>query len=140
MIRKANATWRGAGTKGTGSVTTESGALAEVPYSFSTRFEGERGTNPEELIGAAHAGCFAMALAVELEGAGFEPEELRVEAAVVIEKTEGGFSIERSDLKLAAKVPGIEREQFEKMAQGAKTNCPVSKALGVEIALEWSLA
>jgi osmotically inducible protein OsmC len=139
MIRKANAVWRGTGKEGRGEMTSASGVLSNTPYSFKTRFEDQPGTNPEELIAAAHAGCFAMALAFQLQGAGFEPEELAAEAAVSLEKDGEGFRISRSALTLRARVPNIERARFEELANTAKANCPVSKVLNAEISLDWEL-
>lgn len=139
MIRKANAVWRGTGKEGRGEMTSASGVLSNTPYSFRTRFEDQPGTNPEELIAAAHAGCFAMALAFQLQGAGFEPEELAAEAAVSLEKDGEGFRISRSALTLRARVPNIERARFEELANTAKANCPVSKVLNAEISLDWEL-
>ena len=107
--------------------------------SFRKRFEGEQGTNPEELIAAAHSGCFSMALAVQLEQAGFTPERLETSAVVTLEKVPDGFSITRSDLTLRARVPGIEREAFGRLADAAKTGCPVSKLLNASISLKWTL-
>src|SRR5215204_843481 len=106
MVRKGRAVWRGSGKDGTGDLTTNSGVLSNTPYSFRTRFESEPGTNPEELIAAAHAGCFTMALAFQLQGAGFTPTELSTEAAVSVEKQEQGFAITKSALTLRAQVPG----------------------------------
>lgn len=139
MIRKANAVWRGTGKEGRGEMTSASGVLSNTPYSFKTRFEDQPGTNPEELIAAAHAGCFAMALAFQLQGAGFEPEELAAEASVSLEKDGEGFRISRSALTLRARVPNIERARFEELANTAKANCPVSKVLNAEISLDWEL-
>ncbi len=143
MFRKSTAVWSGGGKEGRGQLTSTSGVLQETPYSFSSRFEnedGKAGTNPEELIAAAHAGCFSMALSFELGGAGFTPEELRTEAAVQLEKAAEGFEIRGIRLKLEGKVPGISAEKFEELAQAAKQNCPVSKALkAVEITLEAKL-
>src|SRR5215203_5495339 len=107
MIRKARAVWRGTGKDGKGELTTDSGVLASTPYSFKTRFESEKGTNPEELIAAAHAGCFTMALAFQLQAAGFTPTELNTEAAVTLEPEGQGFRISRSALTLRAKVPNL---------------------------------
>ena len=140
MIRKANAMWRGTGRDGNGDLTTESGVLSEMPYSFNTRFETEPGTNPEELIAAAHAGCFTMALAFQLQTAGFTPTELRTEAAVHLEAEGQGFRISRSVLTLNAQVPSIEAARFEKLARAAEKNCPVSKVLNAEISLNFTLA
>jgi osmotically inducible protein OsmC len=140
MIRKARAVWRGTGKDGSGTLTTDSGVLADTPYSFRTRFQDERGTNPEELIAAAHAGCFAMALAFQLQGAGFTPDELAAEAAVTLEPEGQGFRISRSALTLKARVPGIDRPGFERLAREAEKNCPVSKVLNAEISLDFELA
>ena len=139
MVRKARAVWRGTGKDGTGKLTTDSGVLSDTPYSFKTRFENEKGTNPEELIAAAHAGCFTMALAFQLQGAGFDPAELSTEAAVTLEKEGQGFRISKSALTLKGQVPGIERGKFEELARAAEKNCPVSKVLNAEITLDWSL-
>src|SRR3954468_24325158 len=117
MIRKATAVWKGTGRDGTGQLSSESGVLAATPYSFKTRFENEKGTNPEELIAAAHAGCFTMALAFQLQGAGLDPTELSTEAAVTLEKEGQGFKISKSALTLKAQVPGIERAKFEALAR-----------------------
>src|SRR4051794_3293463 len=119
MVRKARAAWRGTGKDGTGDLTTDSGVLSGTPYSFKTRFENERGPNPEELIAAAHAGCFTMALAFQLQGAGFTPTELTTEAAVSLEKEGQGFRISKSALSLRAQVPGIDRVRFEELARTA---------------------
>jgi osmotically inducible protein OsmC len=139
MIRKARAVWRGTGKDGDGRLTSDSGVLSDTPYSFRTRFENEKGTNPEELIAAAHAGCFTMALAFQLQGAGFTPTELATEAAVSLEKEGQGFRISRSALTLKAQVPGIDRQKFEELARAAEKNCPVSKVLNAEITMEWEL-
>src|SRR3712207_4266047 len=125
MIRKARAVWRGTGKDGTGRLTADSGVLADTPYSFKTRFENEKGTNPEELIAAAHAGCFTMALAFQLQGAGFEPTELCTDAAVTLEKEGQGFTIKKSALTLKGQVPGIDEAKFEELARAAEKNCPV---------------
>jgi osmotically inducible protein OsmC len=140
MNRKARAVWQGTGKDGTGRLTSDSGVLSDTPYSFKTRFENEKGTNPEELIAAAHAGCFAMALAFQLQGAGFTPNELAAEAVVSIEQQGGGFTITRSALTLNANVPGIDREKFEQLAREAEKNCPVSKVLNAEITMNFTLA
>jgi lipoyl-dependent peroxiredoxin len=139
MVRKARATWRGTGKDGAGRLTTDSGVLSDTPYSFKTRFENEKGTNPEELIAAAHAGCFTMALAFQLQGAGFNPTELSTEAAVTLEKEGQGFKISKSALTLKSQVPGIDRGKFEELARAAEKNCPVSKVLNAEITLDWDL-
>jgi len=140
MIRKATAVWRGTGRDGSGTLSSDAGVLANTPYSFKTRFENEKGTNPEELIAAAHAGCFTMALAFQLQGASLTPEELRTEAAVTIEKEGAGFRISRSALTLRAKIPGVSEDQFLQMAREAEKNCPVSKVLNAEITLDAKLA
>jgi lipoyl-dependent peroxiredoxin len=140
MIRKARAVWRGAGKDGTGRLTTDSGVLSDTAYSFKTRFENEKGTNPEELVAAAHAGCFAMALAFQLQGAGVTPTELAAEAAVSLEKEGQGFTVKKSALTLKAQVPGIDRAKFEELARAAEKNCPISKLLKAEITLDWTLA
>ena len=139
MIRKARAVWRGTGRTGSGNLSTESGVLAETPYSFRTRFESEQGTNPEELIAAAHAGCFTMALAFQLQAAGFTPTELSTEAAVTLEAEGQGFRISQSALTLRAQVPNLDEAAFAKMAGDAEKNCPVSKALNAVITLDAKL-
>jgi osmotically inducible protein OsmC len=140
MDRKARAVWRGTGKDGKGRLSSDSGVLSDTAYSFKTRFENEKGTNPEELIAAAHAGCFAMALAFQLQNAGFNPTELAAEAVVSLDKANGGFRISRSALTLRAQVPGIDRRKFEELANAAKQNCPVSKVLNADIKLDWTLA
>ena len=144
MKRTANSVWKGSGKEGQGTLTTQSKVFNEQPFSFKLRFEnedGKQGTNPEELIAAAHAGCFNMALSFALGGEGFTPDELRTEAVVSLEKEETGegFAITKSVLKLTAKVQDISREEFEKIANGAKENCPVSKALNCPIELQIEL-
>jgi osmotically inducible protein OsmC len=139
MIRKAKAVWRGTGRAGSGSLSTDSGVLAETPYSFKTRFENEKGTNPEELIAAAHAGCFTMALAFQLQGAGFTPTELSTEAAVSLDPEGQGFRISRSALTLRASVPNLDEATFTRLAGVAEKNCPVSKVLNAEITLDAKL-
>jgi osmotically inducible protein OsmC len=139
ITRTANAHWQGTGKEGKGTLTTQSGVLSATPYAANMRFGDAKGTNPEELLGAAHAGCFSMALAFALTAAGFTPESIATSARVTIEPDGPGFKISRSALTLEAKVPGIDRAQFEKIAQGAKAGCPISKALNAEIALEWKL-
>jgi osmotically inducible protein OsmC len=140
MNRKARAVWQGTGKDGTGHLTADSGVLSNTPYSFKTRFENEPGTNPEELIAAAHAGCFTMALAFQLQNAGFTPTELATEAVVSVEQQGGGFTITRSALTLNANVPNIDRAQFEELARAAEKNCPVSKVLNAEITMDFTLA
>lgn len=144
MIRTANAIWKGSGLEGTGALTTRSGAFQQQPYSFKTRFQnedGRQGTNPEELLAAAHAGCFNMALSFQLGGAGFTPEELDTEARVEMSQEGVHYKVAKVTLKLKARVPGISREQLEELATNAKETCPISQALAaVEIVLEVSLA
>jgi osmotically inducible protein OsmC len=140
MIRKAKAVWHGTGRAGTGSLSSDSGVLAETPYSFKTRFENEKGTNPEELIAAAHAGCFTMALAFQLQAAGFTPTELQTEAAVKLEPEGQGFRISQSALTLRAQVPNLDEAAFARMASEAEKNCPVSKVLNAKITLDAKLA
>jgi osmotically inducible protein OsmC len=139
MIRKAHAVWHGTGRDGTGDITTASGVLSSTPYSYKTRFEGDPGTNPEELIAAAHAGCFTMALAFQLQTAGFTPEELTTEAAVSLVPDGGGFKIDKSALTLTAKVPGLDKAKFDELAGVAEKNCPVSRVLNAEITLDATL-
>ena len=139
MIRKAKAVWTGTGRDGKGALSTESGTLANTPYSFKTRFENETGTNPEELIAAAHAGCFTMALAFGLQLAGFTPTELSTEAAVTLEPEGKGFRISKSDLTLSANVPNLDETTFTRIAGEAEKNCPVSKVLNATISLDAKL-
>ncbi len=140
MNRSANAVWRGTGRDGKGTITTQSGALDAAPYAFTTRFDSEPGTNPEELVAAAHAGCFTMALAFALQRENLTPNELKTEAVVTLDKDGAGFKVTKSALTLAADVPGIDREKFGEIARGAKEGCPISKLLNAEITLDWSLA
>jgi osmotically inducible protein OsmC len=135
MIRKAKAVWRGTGRAGSGDLTTDSSVLDKTAYSFKTRFENEKGTNPEELIAAAHAGCFGMATAFQLSGAGHPPESLNVDATLTMEQETGGWKIAAVHLALRAKVPGIDATKFQELAAGAKANCPVSKVLNADINL-----
>src|SRR3954471_13083944 len=139
MIRKARAVWRGTGKDGDGDLTTDSGVLSETPYSFRTRFENEKGTNPEELIAAAHAGCFTMAVAFQLQTAGYEPTQLTTEAAISLDPDVQGFKISKSALTLTAEVPGLDRETFDRLAEVAEKNCPVSRVLNAEITLSATL-
>ena len=138
--RTGSARYVGFGKEGRGSVSTQSGALTDHFYGFATRFENERGTNPEELIAAAHASCFTMALSFALARAGFSDGTLETSAAVQLDQSDGGFTITRSDLTLKAEVPGITPEQFDELAAGAKANCPVSKLLNAEVSLTHTLA
>lgn len=144
MKRSGSAVWRGEGKTGSGTLTTPSGALRELPYSAKVRFEdetGRAGTNPEELIAAAHAGCFSMALAFQLAAAGHPPEQLDTTANVSLEQEGSGWTIKRIVLSLRGRVPGITPEKFQELANAAKAGCPVSRALGaVDIQLEASLS
>jgi osmotically inducible protein OsmC len=139
MIRKAHAVWTGTGKDGQGNLTTDSGVLAATPYSFKTRFENEKGTNPEELLAAAHAGCFTMALAFQLQAAGFAATEMTTEAAVSLVPDGGGFKIEKSALTLKATIPGIDKAKFDELAAAAEKGCPVSKLFNAEITLDATL-
>lgn len=135
MARKATAVWNGSLKEGKGSISTESGVLSKSPYSFKTRFENERGTNPEELIAAAHAGCFTMALSAELGKAGMTPESLETTATISMEKQDAGFTITKSHLDVTARIPNADKSAFEKAAEAAKSGCPVSKLLKAEITM-----
>jgi osmotically inducible protein OsmC len=135
MKRKATAVWNGSGKEGKGKLSSQSSALNDMQYSFSSRFEEGVGTNPEELIAAAHAGCFAMKLSFVLGGAGFTPDSLEVTSTVTLEDG----TIKSSHLVLKAKVPGISADKFKECAEDAKANCPVSKALNMDIQLEANL-
>ena len=139
FTRTARAEWQGTGKEGKGALTTQSGVLSATPYGFNTRFGDQKGTNPEELLAASHAGCFTMALAFALTGAGFTPTRIATSAAVTIESDGPGFKISKSALKLEATVPGISREEFQKIADGAKVGCPISKVLKAEVTLDWQL-
>jgi len=139
MIRKGRARWQGTGRDGTGALSTDSSVLNDTPYSYKTRFESTPGTNPEELIAAAHAGCFTMALAFQLQTAGFTATELATEAAVTLDQDGAGFTITRSALTLRARIPGIDRAKFDELAHAAELNCPVSKLIKAEITLDATL-
>lgn len=140
MIRKATAQWRGTGRDGNGDLTTDSGVLSATPYSFKTRFEDSPGTNPEELLAAAHAGCFTMALAFQLQQAGFTPDSLETQAAVSLDPDPaGGFRITKSALTLKASVPGLDQAKFDELAEAAEKGCPLSKVINAEITLEKTL-
>jgi lipoyl-dependent peroxiredoxin len=138
-IRKARAAWKGTLKEGRGNMEVESGAFSGA-YSFSTRFEEEKGTNPEELIGAAHSGCFSMAFSAELEKAGYNPISVETEARVRLDKSDKGFTITKITLSTKGKVEGIDNDEFQKIAKAAKEGCPVSRLLtGTEIDLEAEL-
>src|ERR1700689_1355791 len=135
MVRKALAVWNGSLKEGKGTISTESTVLSNAQYSFSTRFENGIGTNPEELIAAADAGCFSMALSAQLGGAGITPEAIETTASVTLEKTEAGFTITKSHLDVTATIPGADPAAFEKAAQDAKAGCPISRLLKAEITM-----
>jgi lipoyl-dependent peroxiredoxin len=139
MKRKASAEWRGDLKTGKGLVSTDSGALRAAPYSFTTRFEEEKGTNPEELIAAAHAGCFTMALSGELGKAGIVPESLRTTATITMDKLDAGWTVTESHLEVVGKVPGGSAEAFQKAAQAAETGCPISRLLKAKITMDAKL-
>ena len=138
--RTATARYEGLGRTGKGHISAPSGVLDDTPYGFDTRFGDEKGTNPEELIAAAHASCFTMALSFALAGAGYEAGTLETTAKVTLDRDGAGFKVTRSDLDLTAQVPGIAPEEFDRLAAEAKANCPVSKLLTAEITLTHRLA
>ncbi|MFP1724882.1 OsmC family protein [Lonsdalea quercina] len=137
--KKGQAHWEGDIKQGKGTVSTESGALNQQPYGFNTRFEGKPGTNPEELIGAAHAACFSMALSLMLGEEGFTPDSIDTKAVVSLDKANGGFAITKIELESAVKVPDIEEVTFDKIIKKAKAGCPVSQVLNAEITLQYKL-
>ncbi|MCG3098937.1 OsmC family protein [Pantoea agglomerans] len=137
--KHGSAHWSGDIKRGKGTVSTESGALNQQPYGFNTRFEGEKGTNPEELIGAAHAACFSMALSLMLGEAGYTADSIDTTADVSLDKTDGGFAITKVALKSKVTVPGIAPQQFDGIIQKAKAGCPVSQLLKAEITLDYKL-
>ena len=139
MKRTASAVWTGGLKDGKGTISTQSGVLKESPYGFSTRFEDRPGTNPEELIAAAHAGCFSMALSAQLGEKGMTAESINTSAAVTLEKVGDGFSITAVHLDLVAKIPGADKAAFETAANNAKAGCPVSKVLNAKITLNAKL-
>ncbi|HEX8458468.1 MAG TPA: OsmC family protein [Pyrinomonadaceae bacterium] len=139
MKRNAQAEWRGGLKDGRGTISTDSTVLDNSQYSFSTRFEDGKGTNPEELIAAAHAGCFSMALSGQLGNAGLTAESIRTTASVKLEKTDAGFTITEVHLTVAARVPGATEEQFETATNNAKAGCPVSRVLNAKITMEATL-
>ena len=140
MQRKATAVWRGDLKSGNGKVSSESGVLSDTAYSFRTRFENEKGTNPEELIAAAHAGCFAMALSAQLGEAGLKADEITTQATVTLEKTDGGWTVTKSHLDVKARIPNADEAAFRKAADNAKAGCPISKLLKAEITMNAQLA
>lgn len=137
--KHGSAHWSGDIKRGKGTVSTESGVLNQQPYGFNTRFEGEKGTNPEELIGAAHAACFSMALSLKLGEAGYTADAIDTTADVSLDKTDGGFAITKVALKSKVTVPGIAPQQFDGIIQKAKAGCPVSQLLKAEITLDYTL-
>ena len=139
MIKKASAVWKGGIRDGGGTISTESGVLKDAPYGFKARFEDGKGTNPEELIGAAHAGCFSMALSKMLGDAGLTPDRIETHAAVTLEKVGEGFEITASHLSVVAKVPGADQAKFTEIANKAKAGCPVSKLLKANITMSAKL-
>jgi len=140
MIKKGSAFWKGSLKEGGGTISTETGVLKNAPYGFKARFEDGPGTNPEELIGAAHAACFSMALSLGLGNAGFTAESIQTEAAVRLEKVGDGFAITHSDLVCVAKIPGIDDRTFQQIAEQTKAGCPMSKVLNAKISLAAKLA
>jgi osmotically inducible protein OsmC len=139
MKRKASAEWQGDLKTGKGAVSTDSGALENAAYSFTTRFENGKGTNPEELIAAAHAGCFTMALSAELGKASLVPESLRTTATITLDKLDSGWTVTESHLEVVGKVPGASAEAFRKAAETAETGCPISKLLKAKITMDAKL-
>ena len=139
MKRTASAVWLGNLKEGKGSLSTAGGALHDMPYGYRSRFENGAGTNPEELIAAAHAGCFTMATSAALGRAGATPEKLTTEATVTLEQVQGNWTITAVHLKMAARVPGISKEKFAEIAEDARANCPVSRVLKADITLEAEL-
>ena len=135
MIRKASAVWNGSLKDGKGTISTDSKVLSNAQYSFSTRFENGIGTNPEELIAAAHAGCFSMALSAQLGNAGITPEGIETTAAVTLEKTDAGFTVTKVHLDVSARIPGADVAAFEKAAHDAEVGCPISRLLKAEITM-----
>ena len=140
MKRSASAVWNGSIKEGSGTISTESGALRKTAYSFATRFEESPGTNPEELIAAAHAGCFSMALSGQLTGAGLVPQSIETSATVTLLKTDAGFTVTAVHLEVSARVPGATEEAFKNAASAAKTGCPISRLLKAEITMNAKLA
>ncbi len=138
MKRNATAVWKGTGKEGTGTVSSQSTALKDMQYSFSSRFEQGVGTNPEELVAAAHAGCFSMKLSFVLNAAGFTPDEINTNCEITLDPAAG--AVTGSHLTVSAKVPGISKEQFDTAVQEAKTNCPISKLLNANITAEATLS
>jgi len=137
--RRASAVWNGGLRDGNGAISTDSGVLSDTQYSFTTRFEDGIGTNPEELIAAAHAGCFSMALSAQLSEAGLTPEKIHTVAEVTLEKLDPGWTVTRVHLSVTAKIPGADRARFETAANEAKAGCPISRLLNAQISMEAKL-
>jgi lipoyl-dependent peroxiredoxin len=135
MIRKASAVWKGSLKEGKGTISSDSGVLSNTPYSFSTRFENAKGTNPEELIAAAHAGCFTMALSAQLGNAGITPESLETTASLSLDKLDAGWTVTKIHLEVTAQIPGVDKAAFDKAAEAAKAGCPISRLLKAEITM-----
>ena len=140
MQRKANARWQGTAKEGGGTLSVQSGTLTDVPYTFKARFGDGKGTNPEELIAAAHAGCFTMALSFGLNNAGFTAEAIDTDAQLTLDQVPGGFAITAIHLTTRARIPSIDAAKYNEIAAGAKANCPVSKVLNATITLDATLA
>lgn len=139
MKRKASAVWQGNLKEGKGIISTDSGVLRETQYSFGTRFENGVGTNPEELVAAAHAGCFSMALSAELGKAGLTPQSVRTTATITLDKADGGFAVTESHLEVTANIPGADAAKFNAAANAAKTGCPISRLLKTNISMDAKL-
>lgn len=139
MKRTASAVWKGDLKGGTGTVSSASGALSNIPYNFRMRFENEAGTNPEELVAAAHAACFSMALSLQLSQAGMTAERIETTAAVSLEAVDGGFAVTKSHLTTAVTIPNADKAAFQTAVEGAKTGCPISKLLNAEITMDATL-
>jgi osmotically inducible protein OsmC len=139
MKRKASAVWRGGLKDGKGTISSESGVLKETQYSFSTRFENGIGTNPEELIAAAHAGCFSMALSAEMGKAGITPESIHTTATITMDKTDAGWTVTESHLDVTAKIPGVDPAKFTTAANAAKAGCPISRLLKANVTMDAKL-
>ena len=135
MVRKASAVWKGSLKEGKGTISSDSGVLSNTPYSFSTRFENAKGTNPEELIAAAHAGCFTMALSAQLGTAGITPESLETTASLSLDKLDAGWTVTKIHLEVTARIPGVDQAAFDKAAEAAKAGCPISRLLKAEITM-----
>jgi len=135
MVRKASAVWKGSLKEGKGTISSDSGVLSNTPYSFSTRFENAKGTNPEELIAAAHAGCFTMALSAQLGNANLTPESLETSASLTLDKLDSGWTVTKIHLDVSARIPGADKAALDKAAEAAKAGCPISRLLKAEITM-----